>query len=139
MEIAVTKTQNAKANKTVDVLRCISDHLSSRDICKGETYRVAIGVRDNKQSVSRYWPKDWDIKESIFFETTVQVFPNRYRRKSTDKSPVIQHVIVEHFPEIWGGVANGCQVQIKRGQLVEGIYEYRASLNTKNRKWFRVE
>lgn len=140
MDVLVKKTtDDVKSVNTVNLLYCISDHLSSRKDCKGQTYRVAIGVRDDKQYISENWPETWNIHQCIFFQTPVQVFPSRHDRKAWDKQPIIQHVVIDHFPDIFAGAANGCQCQIHTGKLVEGIYEYRASLNTKNRRWFRIK
>lgn len=139
MEILVKNTSDdAKAVSTYNVLMSISKHLSSRDDCKGEVYRVAIGMLDDNQHICKSWPKDWSSNTSIFFETPVYVFPNTHKRQVTDKMPIIQHIIIDHFPEIFGGAANGCQCQIKPNKLVTGIYEYKLSNNNKSRRWFRV-
>lgn len=141
--------EKQKAELTSKVLKCISDHLSGRQDCRGRIYRVAIYVRDDEQIVSKLWPTDYkeidgDVKEcgcskSIFFDAPIRVCPDIYHRRDIDKHPVIQHVIMEHFyEELFAGSANGNQVQILRGKLVPGVYEYRPYNSNNRRRWVKV-
>lgn len=128
------ESYQSRIKLTGEVLSSISSHLSSRRECRGKVYRVAIGVKDNKQRVSRDWP--FDHEESIFFDTAVRIKPSR--RKGEHKIPPIQHIMLDHFPEICAGVANGNQVQIHFNKLIPGIYEYRKTANSKYRRWCKL-
>ena len=121
---------------TKDLLLCISDHLSSKLECRGQIYRVAIGVYDNKQEQCRQWCNDNKQPDSsIFFEPPASVMIKH--RGSVTKEYVIQHIVKQHFPEIWAGHGSGNQVSIIP-KLVPGIYEYRPINNGKNRAWCMV-
>jgi hypothetical protein len=135
--------EKERTDLTRKLLLCISDHLSTRKECRGKTYRVAIGVRDETQSICNIKNFIGDSKAAenyIFFETPIQVFPNRYNRKDWDKRPVIQHIIYAHFwNELSPGAGSGCMVQIHCNKLIRGIYEYQPSLNNKRRRWVKIK
>lgn len=131
--------EKQKTELTTRVLNCISSHLSGRADCRGMIYRVAIYVRDDDSSTFRNWSED-SCLGSIFFDTIVRVYPDIHHRRDIDRRPVIQHVIIDHFyDELFAGAANGNQVQILRGKLVPGIYEYRPYSNNNRRRWFKIK
>lgn len=120
-------------NLTENILLSISHHLSGRSMCRGIVYRVAIGVFDNEQQICHMKWEDRDCTDCMFFDSVVQL-----RSNSGRMIPVIQHIIIEHFYNVWAGAANGNQVQIYPYKLVPGIYEYRKSSTGKYRRWFKV-
>lgn len=118
---------------TEDILLSISHHLSGKSMCRGTVYRVAIGVFDNEQQICRMGWDDSECTNCMFFDSMIQL-----RSNSGRMIPAIQHIIVEHFHNVWAGAANGNQVQIYPYKLVPGIYEYRKSSTGKYRRWFKV-
>lgn len=131
----MSEAEKKKIRLTEQVLLSISRHLSGRKECRGKIYRVAIGVKDPMQAVSRNWPFSAD--DSIFFDIDIRIKPSRH--KGAHKIPVIQHIMFDHFREdVCTGCANGNQVQIYPNSLVPGIYEYRQSASGRYRKWFRL-
>lgn len=132
----ISEAEKKKIRLTEQVLSSISRHLSGRKDCRGRVYRVAIGVKDPMQAVSRNWPFSAD--GSIFFDIDIKIRPSR--RSGKYRVPVIQHIMFDHFrDDVCAGCANGNQVQIYPNSLVPGIYEYRRSSTGKYRKWFRLD
>ena len=127
------KYSTAQIQCTESVLNAISTHLSKKKECRKMIYRVAIGVYDEEQSVCRLLWSDNNCSNCMFFDTKVQL-----RSNSGRMTPAIQHIIIEHFPELWAGAANGNQIQIYSNMLVSGIYEYRQSTTHKYRRWFKI-
>lgn len=125
------------AVRTSNILKSISSHLAKRKSCKGMTYRVAIGMYDCEQIICRKMWSNQNCSNSVFFDTNLKLTTHLGRRRCG--SPVIQHIITEHFPEVYAGCANGNQVYYKHNMLVPGIYEYRLSASGKYRKWVRIK
>lgn len=120
--------------RTNDILKSITQHLSGRQSCRGVVYRIAIGMYDMEQASCRdSWRSYHDCDDCIFFDTNTKL-----RSNSGRMIPAIQHIMIEHFPDVWAGIANGNQVQIHTMMLIPGIYEYRKSTTGKYRKWFKV-
>ena len=106
---------------TKELLQHISNHLSSRNECKGLEYVVTIG------------------DDRILFEPfTIFVFPNRYTRCERDKSPVTYHVIQNHMPELEICKDSSGQYVLDTSKLVKGRYKYQISFNNKRRRWIRI-
>lgn len=110
---------------TKRVLKCISDHLSGRNDCKGVNYSVTIGTEYFEELM-------------IFEPVRIMVFPNRYRRHESDKVSVISHVIQEHFPELYKGTNGMFNINADTSKLVKGVYVYESSVDNKRRRWVRV-
>lgn len=121
---------------TENVLNSISQHLSKRKGCSGVVYRVAIGMRDSEQRVCAMW-SGRDCSNSIFFDSNIELCSHSGGKKHG--VPAIQHVMYEHFHDIFAGSANGNQAYYKHNTLVPGIYEYRVSTSGKYRKWIKVK
>lgn len=129
------QTQN-----TEYLLKTISDHLSGRKDCKGQIYRVALCVEDDKQLVTTIINKQSrDMTKRIVFTPDVKVFPNIHNRKPTDKINIIKHVLKEHYRYMIDGVDNNGNYLIFDGFVVPGIYEYQISMNGKRRRWVRLK
>lgn len=94
---------------TENFLMSISDRLSGRTDCKQTEYVVRIS------------------NSGITMEPTVNIYPNRYYRKDTDKRTVLQYALQRLT-----------SYQIKH-KLVPGTYVYRLSAAKKSRKWMRVD
>lgn len=95
---------------TSEFLRCLSDHLSSRQDCKGVEYTVIID------------------RSNIKFEPLRYVYPDRYHRKENDKQDVVRHVISYHFPDL---------PDSNFEMLTSGTYKYVLSFDGKKRQWIR--
>lgn len=118
-------TPEAKAGQlTKKVLKSISHHLSGREDCRGIEYAVSI-YQDEKSGD--------DIVEVSPF---INVFPNTFHRKETDKRGIAYHVIRIHFPEIYSQ-SSTTVVQVKHNLLVPGRYVYKRYKLTRRRKWIK--
>lgn len=124
---------------TKSVLTSIAKHLSKNKACRKQIYRVSIGVYDSIQNACYkfYHNHQQDCTNFIFFDTDVKLISHLSTNQRV-KLPAIQHIILEHFFNLYAGAANGNQVQIRTEMLIPGIYEYRLSASGKYRKWFRV-
>lgn len=94
--------------QTEYLLKSIANRLSGRDDCKKTCYRVTIdhsGVR-----MSPY----------------IEVFPNRYTRKESDKIDIVSWV---HLYKM-----NNARLS----DFVFGTYEYQLSVDGKKRKWRKI-
>lgn len=97
-----------KAGQTEFLLKSIASRLSGREDCQKVRYRVYIdhnGVR---------------------MDPLIKVFPNRYRRKETDKIDIVSFI---HQHRMKGALLSG---------FVFGTYEYQLSIDGKRRKWRKV-
>lgn len=110
-----------QGDMTVKLLRCIAEHLSGRDDCKGLEYRVAI--TDNM----------------LLIDPQREVFPNTHWRKPTDKISVVGHVMKYHFTEFYNFTDQMHEIHIKSGVFVPGRYVYKLSSDGKKRRWERDE
>ena len=96
------------AKKTEEFLKNISQRLSGRDDCKKVSYRVTIDIT------------------GVHMNPIVQVYPNRHRRKDTDKMDIVSFVHEYRMPKV------------KLDELVFGEYEYQFSSDQKSRKWRKL-
>lgn len=119
-------TEVEKSALTKELLMSIAEHLSGREDCKGIEYTVSIGMSKR------------DIRH-ITMKPRKQVFPNRYKRCKADKLPVINHVIQEHFVELYGGADAKMNPIVYTDNLVKGIYQYQLSVDKKQRRWVRLK
>lgn len=97
-----------KGSQTEFLLKSISSRLSGREDCKNVTYRVTIdhcGVK---------------------MEPLINVFPNRYNRKESDKLDVVSYI---HIYKMHNALLS---------DFVFGTYEYQFSVDHKQRKWRKV-
>lgn len=129
MDMLVKKVEDRRAMNTLNILQSISYHLSGKEECKGATYRVKI--------------EEWGSYHQYSFvklenPVGIQIFPSRYHRKFWDKSPVIQHVILKHFSDIFAYSANGDEVTVHTNMVVCGTYEYKP-VGRNYRRWFKVD
>lgn len=92
------------AKQTEELLKHISSRLSGRDDCKKLNYKVVIS------------------EQGIHMEPIVYVYPNRYKRKETDKIDIISFI-------------HNQMSNVKLDELVFGRYEYQLSIDGKNRRW----
>lgn len=133
---------DAQTYLTKSFLQCITKHLSSRPECRGVTYRLVLGKKDDLNSNK----SEIDFSGYISFSPHVEVYHDRYSRKPCDKLPVEEHVILIHFmDELYAGRAKFSNGQIKESikihgdKIVPGIYEYQPSITNKRRRWVRVK
>lgn len=96
---------------TLDLLRLVSSHLSSRSEFVRKEYTVYItdGVGSYLITVDPY----------------VEVFPNIHDRKKSDKRSVISHIFRYHMDK-------------DNLNLTCGVYQYQKSVTGKRRRWIRV-
>ena len=90
------------------LLKCIAQRLAGREDCKKVNYQIHIDA------------------SGIHMYPTVKVFPNRYRRKETDKMDIV--TFVYHY-KMQG---------VKLDELVFGRYEYQLSSDGKKRRWRKL-
>lgn len=133
-------TEAEKSKLTQKFLQCIAQHLSGRADCKGTTYRIAIGVWDSVLLPPCISMFEEELGENrVLFSPNVMVFPDRYRRKETDKVSVVYHVAAAHFDRmLLSYQEDGCTF-IETSGLVKGVYEYQSSVDKKKRRWVRIE
>lgn len=112
------KTNKPEEN-TKMLLNLIASHLSTRKCCKGKEYVLTLSG---------------NIPKGYSFNTEVQLFPDKYHRKSSDKSSAIFHILKYHMPYICN-----CVYEILESNIVPGTYVYRLSIDKKRRKWVRLE
>ena len=96
------------SKQTEFLLKSISSRLAGRDNCRNVTYRVIIDHNGVRMS------------------PLVYVFPNRYKRRESDKKEIIQFI---HENKMNGSMLSG---------FVFGTYEYRPSYDNKRRKWVKL-
>ena len=97
------------SKQTELLLKSIADRLSGRDDCKKTCYKITIDHNGVKM-----FPY-------------VEVFPNRYNRKESDKMDIVSWV---HHYKMEGAKLSG---------FVFGTYEYQLSVDGKRRKWRRIQ
>lgn len=97
---------SAEAVRNTEILLLsISRRLAAREDCKGVNYEV-------------------DISEGqITMVPEIQIFPNRYSRKESDKVSVLSYVML-----LMGS---------RTDELVHGTYIYKSSIDNRKRQWFR--
>ena len=125
--------------QTNEVLKSIAWHLSGKKRCSGRIYRVAIGCKDMKQQACiSILPEDADYSNIVMFDIDVSLKSHVGSR--THMMSVIQHVLIQHFPDIVSDtyiIGNVCS--IKSNTLVPGIYEYKPFASGKYRRWSRSD
>jgi len=128
MDVLVTKLNDEKASTTFDILQSIAKHISSREDCRHKEYTIVIETDDlnGYANIKMTDPED------------IWVYKSRYHRKIWDKRPLLQHVILEHFRNVFGLHANGNNVNLKPQYVVKGTYKYKFN-GSKYRRWFKVD
>lgn len=96
---------------TLDILRSISEHLSSRSYCKNLEYEVSM--------------RNTDTGPEIIMHPYIGVYPDIHRRKVADEESVAVHVKRRHFNDVT--------------EIIPGTYLFKLSVNGKRRKWSRSE
>ena len=97
-----------RGQQTEFLLKSISTRLSGREDCKREQYRVTID------------------ENGVTMFPIVQIFPNRYMRKESDKVDVVSWV---HLFKMKNARLDG---------FVFGTYEYQLSAEGKQRRWRKI-
>lgn len=97
---------NGKA--TEFLLKTIAERLAGREDCKKVTYTVTID------------------HGGVSMSPLIYVFPNRYKRKESDKLDIIAWVHQYQMPNA------------KLSDFVFGTYQYRQDGESKKRRWTRV-
>lgn len=117
--------RNKEVNeRTEEVLKCISLHLSSRPSLRRCEYLCKI------------------VNTYICLEPSeIEVFPDRYHKRAGDKMNVLYHVLHDHYPDclpenLADGKHDKC-IHIKRGVLTPGCYIYKLSFTGNRRQWIR--
>lgn len=87
------------------LLLTISRRLAGREECRGVNYEVTIS------------------KGQITMVPEIEIFPNRYSKKESDKVSVLSYVMM-----LMGS---------RTDELVHGTYIYKSSIDRKKRQWFR--
>lgn len=117
--------QSEQNKLTEKFLKCISNHLYSRNDLKDVEYIVEISNQDNYDLVS--------------VTPRIEVFPNTHQRKQSDKRTVAQHVVFYHFKDIIAGIDNDGEAKVSKGNLTSGTYVFMKFPFTKRRKWKRIK
>lgn len=120
-DINEMRLQRNLTERTERLMNLIAVRLSGRDFCKGMTYHLHIS---NEQH--------------IMFEPDIEVYPDRYHRKDTDKSNVLNLILIKKYSEFIHVNENG-GLEIHPNTFIPGEYEYTVSFNKKRRKWIRVK
>lgn len=110
--------------RTEDVLKCISLHLSSRPSLRRCEYVCKI------------------VDNYIFLEPSqIEVFPDRFHKKVGDRMNILYHVLHDHYPDcLVDNVKSGKHdryIHIKPGVLTPGCYTYKLSFTGNRRQWMR--
>lgn len=108
MSSIVENMDEPQSHQTEYLLKSISQRLSGRDDCRNATYTVTIDHSGVKMS------------------PLVYVFPNKYKRKETDRLDIVSFV---HQYKMKGAVLSG---------FVFGTYTYDTAGDSKGRKWRRI-
>ena len=116
--------EGQKALLTRDVLKAISDHLSSREDCKGIEYIIRIVLYND----------EWDYLE---MGPPIRVFPDTHHRKESDKNIISYHVVTNHFCIKYAN-KNGTLL-VEKDALVKGTYQYKKYTLTNRRRWELIE
>lgn len=110
--------------RTEDILKCISSHLSSRTALRKHEY--VCKILDNYIVLE---PSD------------IEVFPDRFHKRAGDKVNVLYHVLHTHFadclPENLADGRHDTYIHIKPGVLTPGCYTYKLSVTGNRRRWIR--
>lgn len=134
---------DSRTELTKELLNCIAKHLSSRRECQGVTYRVALGMKDESSEYLKLKDESEhiiDFNHYISFFPRIDVYRDRYHRKSCDKSSVEEHVILYHFSDsLYCGRQTSGHININKDLIVPGVYEYQPSIDKKRRRWVRIK
>lgn len=112
------------AQLTEFLLKATASRLSGREDCKGVTYKVEISD---------------EVPQHIKFTPSTYVYPDQHRRKDSDRTPIIQHMLEFYLDELIdiSNSPDGSIVIVPKS-LVPGTYEYVPSIDKKKRKWFKT-
>lgn len=126
---------SSNASQTTWAILCsIASHLSGNNKCRGQIYRVAIGMYDTKQPICEEFNLHYgqaELQNSIFFSSPAMI----RHRGDTISEYAIQHIIKRHFPDVWAGTGYKDEARIHAELLIPGIYEYNFSASGKKRQW----
>lgn len=128
-----------KSNLTVDLLKCISDHLSGRKDCRRTEYTVYVGMSDDEHERQLTLAEVSDVSNKVFFYPKRSVFPDVHHRRKSDAVDIINHVIKEHFYDELYDSEDFNSVCIKPNIIEPGVYRYILSFDGKKRQWIRVK
>lgn len=118
--------EGRKGLLTKQVLKSISDHLSSR-----------VEYKDVEYSVTIHSSKDDSAYDEITVYPYITVFPNIHHRKECDRRGVAYHVIYFHFPQLFENAVQSV-VKIQKNTLSHGTYVYRKYPLTRYRRWVKI-
>lgn len=105
----VLSVNGPSSKQTEFLLKTISTRLSGREDCKKINYKITI----DHNGISMF--------------PIVEVFPNRYMKKETDKLDVISWVHLYKMPSAL------------LSDFVFGTYEYQLSAEGKQRRWRKIQ
>lgn len=114
--------------KTDEIIRCISSHISYKRELRDDSFMIAIVDM-----------KDEDGNEYCIFskespKKSIMLFPSRYRRKQSDKEDMIEHVLLNHYPDLILGRDEENRLKVG-GNLYPGLYIFSRDPGEKRRKW----
>ena len=102
-------TEQEKSKQTQELLLAISRRLAGRDDCKDVNYIIEIDHTGVKMS------------------PTVYVYPNRYKKKESDKLDIVSYIHLSKLPNS------------NLSDFVFGKYIYESSFDSKKRRWTRIQ
>lgn len=125
--VNIGKHSKARIERTTDLLYCLSDHLSGKPECRGKEYEIVIQTQPFERGVVSY----------VTFESKTRLCNDRGKLSRVTASPVIVHVIAQHFRDCFY-CSNNCQVQVKLDSFIDGVYKYRVATSCKYRRWEKI-
>lgn len=96
------------SRQTEFLLKSIAARLSGREDCQKTVYQVYID------------------HEGVRMNPLIYVYPNRYKRKETDKIDIVSFI---HQTKMKGALLSN---------FVFGVYEYQLSVDGKRRRWRKM-
>lgn len=114
-----------KHTNTILLIKELTRRLATRDTCRKDTYKLKING------------------DEIIFYPNVSVFPDKHRRKESDRDTVLHCVLRNHFKlETHSKLTsdgNVIEVTCNDKFFESGNWEYQFSYNRKSRKWIKVQ
>lgn len=121
-----TKIEKLQGELTMKLLKEISSHLSGRTDCALVQYKVGIKAG-----------QDFD---TIIMLPNIEVFPNQRTRTKDSKRSILEHVLTQHFhPTIFQTRTDPGILKVRKNVFCPGVYGYCFSVNSKYRRWKRLD
>lgn len=118
--MTISSNRSEYSRNTYNLLKCISNRLSSRDDCRGVEYEVTIS--DDR---------------TLNIVPNVQIFANTHKRKPCDKISIIQYAILNSVSSV-SIYMQPDKIILSRSCLIPGRYVFKQSADKLKRKWINM-